>query len=165
MAHRDVVKLVHSYQAIVELLHAVCVYREAERRMGADEHLIRAPKKCANGVDLPPVVPAWGVAQVPFWLHAPVGPKAELLQRLIVEARADGFFRHNDDRLLEALMLELVQCDKHEGAALTGCGRRLDEQELLTALLVGAFLHGPHAERVRLGGATVARVGDGDGRD
>ena len=118
--------------------------------MGADQHLVAALKKRPNGLDLSAVVPAGRVAEVPFWLHAPVGPKAELRQRLVVEARADGFFRHDDDRLLKPLILEFVERDEHERAALARRGRRLDKQVLLAALFVGALLHRPHAERVGL---------------
>ena len=120
------VKLVHSYQAVVELLHTVCVYREAERRMGANEHLVRALKKCTNGVDLSPIVPAWSVAQIPFRLDTPIGPEAKLGQRLVVEARTNSLFRHHDDRLLEALMLELIERNEHQRSAFARGGRRLD---------------------------------------
>ena len=110
--------------------------------MSADQHLVGALKKRADGLDLSAVVAAGRVAEIPFRLHAPVGPKAELGQRLVVEARADGFLRHDDDRLLEPLILQLVERDEHERAALARRGRRLDKQVLLAALFVGALLHG-----------------------
>ncbi len=73
------------------------------------------------------------------------------------------FLRHDDDRLLEPLIVELVEGDEHERAALARGRRRLDEQVLLAALLVGALLHRPHAKRVGLGRTAVAGIGDRDG--
>ena len=131
--------------------------------MGADQHLVGAFKKRSDGLDLAAVVIAGRVAEIPFRLHAPVRPKAELGQRLVVEARADGFLRHDDDRLLKPLVVQLVERDEHERAALARRGRRLDEQVLLAPLLVGALLHRPHAERVGLGRSAVAGVGNRNG--
>ena len=145
----NVVKLVHGNQPVVELLDPVFIDGKAKRRVCADQHLVAALKKRPDSLDLTAVVGAGRVAEVPFRLHAPVGPKAEPRQRLIVEARADGLFRHDDDRLLEALILKFVERDKHERAALARRGRRLDEQVLFTALFVGALLHRPHTKRVR----------------
>jgi hypothetical protein len=58
--------------------------------MGADQHLVAAGQERANRFDLAAVVVAGRVAEVPLRLDAPVGPEAELGQRLVVEARADG---------------------------------------------------------------------------
>ena len=82
-----------------------------------------------------------------------------------MEARADGFLRHDDDRLLEPLIVELVERDEHERAALARGGRRFDEKVLLAPLFIGAFLHRPHAKRVGLGRAAVAGIGNRNGGD
>lgn len=161
---RNVVELIDRDQSVVERLHAVGIDRKAEGRMGADQHLVVAFKECAQRLDLPAVVVAWRVAQVPLGFDLPVGPEAVLRQRLVVEAGADGLLRHNDDGLLQALVLELVECHEHQRTALARCGRRLDEQVLLAPLLVGPLLHGPHPKHIGLGRCAVAGVGDGNGR-
>src|SRR6266851_6974741 len=124
------VKLVHGDKPVVELLNAIFIDGKAERRVRADQYLVAALKKGSNGFDLSAVVIARRITEVPFWLHAPVFPKAELGQRLVVEACADCFFRHDDDRLLEPLILELVERDEHERATLARRGRRFDKQVL-----------------------------------
>ena len=101
----DVVELVHGDQPVVERLDAELVDGEAEGRVGADQHLVVALEERADRLDLAAVVRAGRVAEIPFRLDRPVGPEAELGQRLVVEARADGLLRHDDDRLLEALVL------------------------------------------------------------
>src|ERR1700733_4173765 len=115
-------ELVHCDQPVVEPFHAVLIDCEAERRVSADQHLVAALKKRPNRLDLSAVVLAGRVAEVPFWLYAPVGPKSKIRERLIVEARADGLFRHNDDCLLDPLVLDLIEGDEHERTALAGCG-------------------------------------------
>ena len=101
----NVVKLVHGDQPIIERFHADTLHGEAERGVRADQHLVAAFKKRSDRFHLAAVVVAGRVAEIPFRLHAPVRPEAELGQRLIVEAGADGFLRHDDDRLLESLVL------------------------------------------------------------
>src|ERR1017187_4266185 len=76
--HGNVVELVHGNQSVVELLHAELIDGEAERRMSANENLVVAFQKCADGVHLAAIVATRGVAEIPSWLYAPVGPKAEL---------------------------------------------------------------------------------------
>ena len=74
---RDVVELIDGDQAVVELLNAVRIDREAERRVGADQHLVVAFEERADRLDLAAVVIAGRVAEVPFRLNVPVGPEAE----------------------------------------------------------------------------------------
>ena len=161
----NVVELVHRDQALVEDFRPELLHSEAERRVGADQRLVVAFKKRLHRVHLPAVVRSRRIAEVPFRLHLPIGEEAELAERLVVKARADRALRHHDDRLLESLVFQLVQRDEHQRPALARGRRRLDEQILLAALLIGALLHRPHAHRVRAGGAAVAGVGDGDGGD
>ncbi len=94
----------------------------------------------------------------------PVGPEAVTRERFVVEARANGLLGHDDDRLLQALVRQLVERHEHQRAALARGRRRLDQQVLLAALLIGALLHRAHAEGIRLGRCAGARVVDGDGR-
>ena len=157
-------ELIDRDQSVVERFHAVGIDREAEGRMGADQHLVVAFEECAQRLDLATIVVAWRVAQVPLGLDLPVGPEAVLRQRLVVEAGTYGLLRHNDDGLLQALVLELVECHEHQRTALARCGRRLDEQVLLAPLLVGPLLHGPHPKSIGLGRCAVSGVGDGNGR-
>ena len=53
---RDVVKLVHGDQPVVERLDAELVDGEAEGRMGADQHLVVAFEERADRLDLAAVV-------------------------------------------------------------------------------------------------------------
>ena len=77
-----------------------------------------------------------------------------------MKTRSDGFFRNNDNCLFEPLILQLVEGDEHERAALARCRRRLDEKILLAALLKGALLHRSHAELVGLGRGAIAGIGN-----
>ena len=161
---RNVVELIDRDQSIIERFHAVGIDRETEGRVGADQHLVVTFKEGAQRLDLAAVVIARRVAQVPLGFDVPVGPETVLRQRLVVEASTDGLFRYNDDGLLQALVIELVECHEHQRTALARCGWRLDQQVLLSPLLVGPLLHGPHAKRIGLGRYAVSGVGDGNGR-
>lgn len=66
------------------------------------------------------------------------------------------------DRLPQPLVVELLESDKHERAALAGSGRRLDEQVPFAPPVTGALLHRPHAEFVGPGRTSVAGAGDGN---
>jgi hypothetical protein len=48
-------------------------------------------------------------------------------QGLIGETAADRSFRHDDDGLLNALVVQLVHRNEHQRPALARCRRRLDE--------------------------------------
>ncbi|MNH87254.1 hypothetical protein D3C87_1322810 [compost metagenome] len=73
-----------------------------------------------------------------------------LAQRLIGKAAANRAFGYHDDGLLQALVMQLIQRDKHQGTGLPRCGGRFDQQVLLAAFGVGAFLHGTHAQLIGL---------------
>ena len=60
----------------------------------------------------------------------------------------------------QALVLQLVERDKHQGATLAGRRWRLDQEVLFTALFIGALLHRAHAKLVGL--RRIARLGVGD---
>ncbi len=157
-------ELVHRDQPVVERLDAEPVDREAEGGVGADEHLVVALEERADRFDLAAIL-ARRVAQVPPRRDAPVRPEAVAAERLVVEAGADALLRHDDDRLLAPLVGELVERDEHQRAALARRGRRLDQEVLLAALLIGLLLHRAHAERIGLRGAAGAGVGDRNGGD
>ena len=65
----------------------------------------RSSRNAPTDLTLPPLSVAGRVAEVPLRLDVPVGPEAVLGQRLVVEAGADGLLRHDDDGLLQALVL------------------------------------------------------------
>jgi len=78
---RDMVELVHRDQPVVERFDPELVDREAERRMGADQHLVVAFQEDAERIDLPAIVVAWRIAEVPPRLDVPVSPETMLAQR------------------------------------------------------------------------------------
>src|SRR5205823_10302108 len=121
------------------------VHGEAEGCMGADQHLVVAFEEGPDRTDLAAIVRAGRVAEIPSRGDGPVSPEAELAQRLVMEARADGFLRHNDDRLAEPLIAELVEGDEHQRPALARGRRRLDQEVLLSAPFLSALLLRPHA--------------------
>ena len=157
-------KLVYRDQPVVEFLDAVGVDREAKRRVRANEHAIRALEKGGDRFDFAAVVGAGRVAKVPLGLHMPVRPKSGLGERLVVEAGPNGSLGHDDDGLLDVLILELVERDKHQRAALARRWWRFDEQVLLAPSLVHALLHGPHAEGIGFGRCAATGVAHADRR-
>ena len=159
---RDVMELVHRDQPIVEGFDPEFVYGEAKSSVRADQHLVLAVEERLDRIDLA-AIGAGGVTQVPSRRHVPVRPEAELRKRLVVEARADRLLRHDNDRLFNPLIMELVESDEHERTTLARRWRRLDEEVLLAPLLVGAFLHRPHTESVGFGRTASAGVGNRDG--
>ena len=155
-----VMELVHRDQPVVERFHSEPVHGKAEGCVGADQNLAVAGQKGPDRTDLASIVGAGRVTEVPSRGDGPVSPEAELAQRLVMEARADGFLRHDDDRLAEALIVKLVEGDEHQRAAFARGGRRLDQQVLFAPLLVGTLLHRPHAERVGLRRDAATGVSD-----
>ena len=107
------------------------------------------------------LIDAGGIAQIPLRGHLPVPVEAMLAQWLIGEATANGALGHYDDGLLQTLVIQLVQRDKHQGAGLARCGWRFDQQVLFAALGIGTFLHGAHAQLVGLAGCSSMRCSDG----
>ena len=116
----DVVELVHGNQATVEGFHAQLIHGKAEGGMGAHQHLIAAGQELANrlhlGLRYARLVHARRIAQVPLRLDRPIGPEAVLGQFLAGKAATDGTLGHNNDGLFDALIVELVQRDEHQGA-------------------------------------------------
>ena len=113
----DVVKFVDRDQPVVERLDPQLIHGKAERRMRAYEHLVVARQELADRLHLRlrdlGSSRARRIAQVPLRLDHPVRPKTECAQLLIGETTADRAFWHDDDRLLQALVLQFVQCDEH----------------------------------------------------
>ncbi|MCY1235393.1 hypothetical protein D9M72_480080 [compost metagenome] len=165
----DVVELVDGDETTVEGLDAELVHCEPECGVRAHQHRVVAGQECAHGLDLGrrdlAVVLAGSVAQVPLRAHNPVGPEAVLGELFIGKAAADGALGHNDDRLLQPLVLDLVQGNKHQCPGLARRRRRLDEQVLLAALGISTLLHRPHAQGIDLAGCPRARRRNGDRGD
>ena len=151
----DVVKLVDGNQSVVKSVDAKRLHRKTKGGVGTDQHLVAAGQKLAHGIHFglgnARLVYAGCVAQVPLRRHLPVPPKALLAQQLIGKARTNGALRHHHDGLLQALVVQLVQRNKHQCSRLARGRGRLDQQILLAAPGVGALLHGAHAQRVGLG--------------
>ena len=85
----DVVEFVDGNQPVVESLDAVLIDGEAKRRVRADQHLVITRQEYPDGLDLPAIVTAWRVAEVPLRVDAPICPEAELRERLVHEGAAD----------------------------------------------------------------------------
>lgn len=161
---RDVVEFVDGDHPIVEGFDAEAFDGEAEGRVRAYEELVVTLQKFADRSHLPRFRDR-GIAEVPTRLNAPIRPKAVLHKVGVAEARADGALRYHDDALLQPLVLDLVKSNEHQRAGLARRGRRLDEQVLFPALLVGAFLHGTHPELVRFLGFARRLISDVHSRD
>jgi hypothetical protein len=86
---RDVMKLIYGDQPSVKRFNAILIDGESERGVRAYQHPVIAVEKRRDGLDLTAVIRTRGVAEVPFRLHAPIGPKAILGKRLVIEARPD----------------------------------------------------------------------------
>ena len=132
--------------------------------MGANQHAVTAFQKRTDRVHLA-AIRAGRVAKVPPRLNLPIRPKTELRQWFIGKAGPDGFFWHDDDRLLQALIVQLVQRDEHQRPAFAASRGRLDQKVLLSPLFIGALLHDAHAEFVGRGRTAVAGIRDGDRGD
>ena len=98
-------KLINGDQSVIEGRHAKPLHRKTKRGVGAYQHPIIAFQERAHGIHLAAVVRAWRIAQVPARLDPPIGPKTKFTERLVVKARANGFFGHHDQRLPNPLMV------------------------------------------------------------
>ena len=154
------VKFVDGDQPVVKGFHAETLYGEAEGGVGTDQRFVATRHKRLHRFHLTAIF-SRRVAEVPAGLHRPVVVEAELRQRLVGEAGADRLFRHRDNCLFDTLLIELVEGDEHQRPALSGSWGRFEQQVLLAALVVGALLHGAHAEFVGFYGAAGGGVVDG----
>ncbi len=158
-------KLVDGDQPVVKSRDAHLFHRKAEGGMCADQHLVAAGQELTHrshlGLGRTGLVTTWRVAQVPLRRHLPVPVEAEACQGFVGKAATDGPFGHHHDGLLQALVVQLVQRNEHQRTGLARSRWRLDQQVLLTALGVGALLHGTHAQLVGLAGCAGACGGDG----
>ena len=146
------VKLVNGDQPVVKRLNAQRLNRKAKRRVRAHQHLVSTAQKLAHRLNLglrhARLVNARRVAQVPLRCHLPVPLKALQAQRLVGKAAANRTLGHHHNGLLQTLLVQLVERNKHQRPRLARRRRRLDQQVLLTAHGVSALLHGAHAQRV-----------------
>src|SRR5262245_48236513 len=124
------VKFVHSDQPIIKSFDTELFKGKAESRMRTDHRSVAMLKKFLNRADVGWVgartIRARRIAEIPLRLDSPVGPEPEFAQGLIGKGTADRAFRHDDDRLFEALVAQLVECDEHQCAAFARSRRRLD---------------------------------------
>ena len=150
------VKLIHSNQAVIKGLNPKLLDRITEGRMRADQYLIVSCQKAAYRIRLTAL--AGTVTQIPFGLDVPISPEAEFRQRLVSKAGANGLFGYGDNRLTQPLVKQFIQRDKHQRPALTRGRWRLDQQILLTTVLIGALLHRAHTQLVGLIGLTALCV-------
>ena len=161
-------ELVDGDQTVVKGCDAQLFHCEAERCMGADQGLVAAGQKLPHrinfGLGRSRLIASRRIAQVPLRCDVPVPIEAKLAQCLVCKAAADGPLRHHHDGLLQALVVQLVQCDEHQRPGLARGGRRLDQQVLLTALGIGPFLHSAHAQLVGFARCAGACCGDGHRR-
>jgi hypothetical protein len=88
----DVVELVHRDQPVVETPPRQTVDREAERRMGADQHLVIAFKESADGIDLAAIRRQARCRGSISARHVQSAQKPYLLKRLIVAKLAPMLF-------------------------------------------------------------------------
>ena len=121
----NMVEFVHGDKPVIESRHAELVHGKAEGGVGTDQHFIVAVKEHApDRIDFAAIVTTRRVAEVPFRDDLPVCPKAKLTQWLRPgSSRRSTFSGNDDDRLLESLVLQLVQGDEHECTALARSGR------------------------------------------
>ena len=74
----------------------------------------------------------------------------------------NGFLRDGYDDAFYALVGKFVEGYEHQGAALAGCRRSLDQQVLAGACRIDDALHFPHSEGVGGGGYASLAVLDLD---
>ena len=95
-----------------QFLHAV-----AQSGMSAHQHFsVMLPEELYESPFL--ILLVLHVCQVEVRSHLPVGKKASARQIGILERTAYALFRHSHHHLLNALMLQLVECDKHQRTTL-----------------------------------------------
>src|SRR5207302_10988170 len=101
-----------------ESLGPTSVRGEPAAGLRTDQRLVLAAHKLPYSIHRAITVAPRRVAEVPLRRNMPIGEETELAQWLVVKTRADASFRHDDDRLLEFLVVQLVERDKHQRPAL-----------------------------------------------
>ena len=153
------VELVYCQEAVVELLVAYFLHAVAQGGMGADQNLcLVLLEELYKPLRLVALVA--GIAEIEVWGYSPVGKEAVLHQVGVLEGPADAFLGYCHHHFLDALVHELVEGDEHQGSALAGGWRSLDQQEAFVASLVGLGLHLSHAEGVGVARSTGLLVLD-----
>ena len=90
------------------------------------------------------------IAKIILLRYPPVGEEAILHQVGVLERAADTLLWHSHHYLLDALILQLIQGDEHQGAALARRRWRLDKQKAMVAGFVSLGLHLSHTEFIRI---------------
>ena len=154
---RGMMKLVDADEGAVQLGIVQVTEGVAEGGMGADEDSCLGIQE-VHELFAESTFLQSSSAEVVAGAYLPVGKEAVGLKLGILEGTGDGFLRHGDNDLLDALVGQFVEGNEHHGAALTGCRRSLDQQVLAVACFVDDSLHFSHTEGIYIGGCTGAGI-------
>lgn len=123
---RDMMELVHCHKPVIERLNTVLINGESKGGVCAHQDLLVTLEKRLHRLDLAAVLRPRSVAEIPLRCDVPIRDKAEIGERLRVEASSDGPLRNHDYCLLDFLFMELVEGYEHQGTAVTRGWRGLD---------------------------------------
>lgn len=158
---RSVVEFVNADKGVIEQGDVQILERVAEGGMGADQDGGIAGEEVDELLAQAAFFEAGG-AEVVAFAYFPVGKEAVGNEFRVLEGAGDGFLRDGYDDTFDALVGQLVEGYEHQGAALAGCGRSLDQQVLAGACRIDDALHFPHSEGVGGGGNASLAVLDLD---
>lgn len=154
-----VVELVNGHEHVIKIGGGELFVGETQRGVRAHQHRIGAVfQEPGEGLDFAGV--RAGRAQVISRVHRPVGKEPVRGKVRAGEGLADRALRHSHNHLAYALVVQLIQGNKHERAALARSRRGLNQQVLRTTMLIHSLLHLTHAQLIRI--HTTTRLGIAD---